>query len=130
MAQRLLRRVCKDCKEEYEPTAEEKEKIKKALEGLPKTVIGVPDISKGYKLARGKGCSKCNNTGYKGRVGVYEIIPIDPEMEKLITKSPSHAEVIELAKKKNFVSMYQDGVIKILNKVTTLEELDEIVGTS
>jgi type II secretory ATPase GspE/PulE/Tfp pilus assembly ATPase PilB-like protein len=130
MAQRLLRRVCSACKEEYEPTEEEKEKIKKALEGLPKTVVGVPDISKGYKLVRGKGCPKCNNTGYKGRVGVYEIIPIEPEMEKLITKSPSHAEVLELAKKKNFVSMYQDGVIKILNKITTLEELDDIVGTN
>ncbi len=127
MGQRLLRRICKDCKEEYEPSAEEKEKIKKALAGLPKEVK-VPDISKSFKLAHGKGCAKCNNTGYKGRVGVYEIIPVDPDVEKLITKSPSHAEVLETVKKKGFVSMYQDGVIKILEKTTTFEELDDIVG--
>ena len=127
MAQRLLRRVCSACKEEYPPTAEEKNKIKMALEGLPKTVAA-PDISKDYKLARGKGCPKCNNTGYKGRVGVYEIIPVDPDLEKLITKSPSHAEILELIKKKNFVSMYQDGILKVLQKITTLEELEDIVG--
>ncbi len=127
LAQRLLRRVCKYCAEDYEPSAEEKEKIKKALAGLPPTVV-VPDISKGFKLSRGKGCPKCNNTGYKGRVGVFEIIPVDADVEKLITKSPSHAEILELIKKKGFISMYQDGVIKILQKTTTFEELDSIVG--
>lgn len=127
LAQRLLRRVCKYCAEEYEPGAEEKEKIAKALAGLPKTVT-LPDISGAFKLARGKGCPKCNNTGYKGRVGVFEIIPIDADIEKLITKSPSHAEILELLKNKGFISMYQDGVIKILEKMTTFEELDGIVG--
>src|SRR3989344_477412 len=124
LAQRLLRRICKDCAEEYEPTAEEKAKITKALDGLPKEVA-VPDLT---KLSRGKGCAKCNNTGYKGRVGVFEIIPVTADIEKLITKSPSHAEILELIKSKGFISMYQDGVIKILQKMTTFEELDSIVG--
>lgn len=127
MAQRLLRRVCKECQEEYTPSAEEKEKIKKALEGLPKEVT-LPDIGKDFKLVRGKGCAKCSKTGYKSRVGVYEIIHIDAAMEKIIAKSPSHAEVLEQAKQSGFVSMYQDGVIKILQGVTTFEELDNIVG--
>jgi len=124
LAQRLLRRICKFCTEEYTPSAEEKTKITKALEGLPKEVIA-PELT---KLSRGKGCAKCNNTGYKGRVGVFEIIPVDPDLEKLITKSPSHAEILKLVKSKGFVSMYQDGVIKILQKMTTFEELDGIVG--
>ena len=127
MAQRLLRRVCPDCKKAYEPNSKEREKIENVLKNLPKTVMA-PDISKGYRLYRGQGCPKCNETGYKGRIGVYELIPIDTEMEKLITKSPSHAEVLELAKKKEFVSMYQDGIIKALNGITTLEELEDIVG--
>ena len=127
LAQRLLRRVCKFCAQDYEPTKVEKEKIKKALEGIPKTVE-LPDVSGDFKLSRGKGCAKCNNTGYKGRVGVFEIIPVDADVEKLITKSPSHAEILELVKKKGFVSMYQDGFIKILQKMTTFEELDSIVG--
>jgi len=127
LAQRLLRRVCKFCVEEYAPSAAEKAKITKALQGLPKTVA-VPDISKDFKLARGKGCAKCNNTGYKGRVGVFEVIHVDADIEKLITKLPSHAEILELIKSKGFISMYQDGVIKILEKITTFEELDSIVG--
>ena len=127
MAQRLLRRICPSCKKEYEPSAEEKEKVKKALTGLPPEVK-IPDISKGFKLYKGAGCPACNNTGYKGRVGIYELIPVDAEIEKLITKSPSHAEVLELAQKKGFISMYKDGMIKVLAGISTLEELDDIVG--
>jgi type IV pilus assembly protein PilB len=128
MAQRLLRRICSACKEEYEPTGEELDKIKKVFDKLPKTVTA-PDISKPFKLARGKGCPKCNNTGYKGRVGVYEIVPVDSEIEKLITKSPSHAEILEVLKQKGFVSMYDDGIIKVVDKMTTIEEVEDIVGT-
>ncbi len=128
IAQRLLRRICPACKEEYDPTAEELAKIKKVFDNLPKTVTA-PDISKPFKLARGKGCPKCNNTGYKGRVGVYEIIPINPEIEKLITESPSHAEILEAIKHKDFVSMYDDGIIKVADKLTTLAEVEDIVGT-
>ena len=127
LAQRLLRRICKFCTEEYTPSAEEKTKITKALEGLLKEVA-VPSVAGDFKLSHGKGCAKCNNTGYKGRVGVFEIIPVAPDLEKLITKSPSHAEILELVKSKGFVSMYQDGVIKILQKMTTFEELESIVG--
>lgn len=129
MAQRLLRRICPECKEAYEPSAEEKEKIKKALTGLPKE-IEVPDTSKNFKIYRGKGCDKCNKTGYRGRVGVYENIVVNAEIEKLITQSPSHATILEAAKKNNFTSMYQDGVMKILEGLTTLEELDSVVGTN
>jgi len=128
MAQRLLRRICASCKKEYKPTEEEKGKIKRALESIPKTVA-LPAISGDFKLYRGQGCSICNKTGYKGRVGIYEIIPVDAEVEKMITRSPSHAEVTELIRKKGFVSMYQDGILKILEGVTTLEELEDVVGT-
>jgi len=127
IAQRLLRRICPACKKEYEPTAQEKEKIKSALSNLPKTVK-IPPHTENFKLWRGKGCEKCNKTGYKGRVGIFEIIPIDLEMEKLITESPSRAAVLEQAKKNNFVSIYQDGILKVLQGVTTLSELEDVVG--
>lgn len=129
MAQRLLRRICPDCKESREPSVGEKEKIKKALTGLPKE-IKIPDAAKELKLYRGKGCDRCNQTGYRGRIGVYENIAVNAEIEKLITQSPSHAAVLEAAKKNGFISMYQDGVIKILEGVTTFEELDSVVGIS
>ena len=127
MAQRLLRRICPDCKSQYQPSHEETEKIKAALSNLPKTVK-VPPLAADFKLWKGRGCPKCNGTGYRSRVGIYEIIPINIDMEKLITKAPSHAEVLEVASKNNFVSMYQDGIIKVVEGVTTLEELEDIVG--
>lgn len=129
MAQRLLRRICSECQKPYSPSAEEKEKIKKALEGLPKQVK-TPDMLKDFKLYKGQGCVKCNNTGYKGRIGVYENIAVNAEMEKLINKSPSHAEVLEAARKNNFISMYQDGILKVLEGITTLEELEDVVGAA
>ncbi len=127
MAQRLVRRICTECKEAYYPSEEEKAKIKKALEGLPKQVE-VPDISKGFKLFKGKGCDKCNHIGFRGQIGVYENITVNAEMERLITKFPSHADVLEVAKKTGFISMYQDGILKVLAGITTLEELEDIVG--
>ncbi len=129
MAQRLLRRVCSACKEEYASSPEELEKIKKALANLPKTVA-IPEITSSLKLARGKGCPLCNQTGYKGRVGIYEIIHVDSELEKLITKSPSHAEILDILTKKDFVSMYQDGMLKAVQQVTTIAELESIVGAA
>ncbi|TSC53729.1 MAG: type IV pilus assembly protein PilB [Parcubacteria group bacterium LiPW_39] len=129
MAQRLLRRVCPECKQQHSPSAEEKAKIKKALSGLPKEVKK-PDMAKEFELWKGQGCARCNHTGYKGRIGVYENIAVTAEIEKLITKFPSHAEVLETARKNNFVSMYQDGILKVLQGITTLEELEDVVGTA
>lgn len=129
MAQRLLRRVCPDCKKEYIADEEQKAKIKKALQGLPEQ-IATPKISEKLKLYKAPGCAKCNGTGYKGRIGVYENIAVSPKIEKLITKSPSHADVLEVAKKSGFVSMYQDGILKVLEGITTLEELENVVGSS
>jgi type II secretory ATPase GspE/PulE/Tfp pilus assembly ATPase PilB-like protein len=128
MAQRLLRRICLACKEEYKPNETEKQKIKIALSNLPKTVE-VPLIDENIKLYRGKGCPACNNTGYKGRIAIFEVIPVDMDIERLITKLPSHADVLEMAKKKGFISMYQDGMIKVVEGVSTLEELESVVGT-
>jgi len=130
MAQRLLRRVCQKCQESYSPSAEETAKIKKALADWPKK-IPAPEFNEKTKLVRGRGCPACNNTGYKGRIAVYEIIPVTPEIEKLITKSPSHAEVLETIKKgQGFISLYQDGLLKVLSGVTTLAELENVVGQS
>ncbi len=128
MAQRLLRRVCPACQESYLPTTEETAKIKKALATWPKKVAA-PEFNEKTKLVRGRGCPACNNTGYKGRIAVYEIIPIAPEIEKLITKSPSHAEVLEIVnKKQDFISLYQDGLMKVLAGITTLTEMESVVG--
>lgn len=122
MAQRLARRLCQKCKKEYKPTKEILEKIKKALEGVDDKVI------EGGRFYQAKGCDQCNKTGYKGRVAILEMIVIDQDLEKLVALSPSHAQVREFSHKKGLLTMYQDGLLKVLSGITTLEELERVVG--
>ncbi len=125
IAQRLVRRLCPECKKETDSTEEEKEKITKALKKLPSSVKA-PAFSKIFKP---QGCDKCNKIGFKGRIGIYEIIKKDTELEKFIAASPGHAEILEFLEKKDFVSMFQDGVLKVLEGITSLEEVESVVGT-
>ncbi len=123
MAQRLIRRICPDCKEKITLDQETLAKIKKHLDGLPKNLL-TTDLNKPFDLYRGKGCPNCDQTGYRGRVGIFEIILVDHEMEIIISKSPSHAEMLDVAVKKGFISMYQDGLLKVLEGITTIEEVE------
>lgn len=130
IAQRLVRRVCENCGEEYKPN----EKILKQLEETLKTVSAdtkakYPKLGKNLTLLKpGKGCEKCNLTGYKGRIAVVELFTVDREMEKLIIKSPSIAEVQEKAVERGMITIKQDGTLKVLNKVTSLEEIERVLG--
>ncbi len=126
-AQRLVRKVCKKCSKKESPSAEELKKIKAGLKGLPKSIKPAQKIDKNLKIARAKGCKHCNNTGYKGRVGIFEIILIDDEMEKFIAKNPSTAEIKEKALSKGMVTMEQDGLLKVLEGITTVEELERVM---
>jgi type IV pilus assembly protein PilB len=126
VAQRLVRKVCK-CKKEREASKEELEKFKKFLENLPPE-IKIPKIEKGLKISQPAGCEDCNFTGFKGRCGIYEIILFDDEMEKFILKEQSIAALREKAKEKGMVTMYQDGLIKVLEGITSIEEVERVVS--
>jgi len=123
VAQRLVRKVCPKCATMSPASTEELNKIKKALSGLPKK-IKIPEIKPGIKIPRVKGCEECNLTGYKGRVGIFEAFVVDDDMEKFILKEPSITTLRERAVKKGMVLMHQDGMIKVLEGVTTIEEVD------
>ena len=73
-------------------------------------------------------CRDCNFTGYQGRIGIYELFEIDKEMEKLILKSPAISEVQELAEKKGMITLLQDGFIKVLDGITSIEEVMRVIG--
>lgn len=127
IAQRLVRKICNYCKEEYRPEDELKEKIKKHLINLPKRVklnINLDD----FKLAKGKGCDKCFNTGYQGRIGIFELLEMNKYLESLVYKRPSEAEILETIKN-DFVNLKQDALIKALNKITTIEEVERVTGS-
>lgn len=111
-AQRLVRRICSKCKEPLEVS-------KKLLEeaGIPEDTF--PD----GKVYKGKGCSHCNQSGYKGRIGIYEIMPISPEIRKLILKNTSADVICKQAIKEGMKTLRDDGIEKIKKGVTTIEEL-------
>ncbi len=127
VAQRLARKVCKKCSILENPTAEELEKIKNGLKNVQGNVK-IPGINENIKIPRIKGCEGCNFTGFQGRIGIFEAFLVDDDMEKFILTEPSIPALKEKAIKKGMVTMYQDGLIKVLNGITTLEEIEKITG--
>ena len=111
-AQRLVRRICSSCREKVKADP-------KLLEdaGIPKGAI-TDNI-----VYRGKGCQDCNQSGYKGRIGLYEVMPISPEMRSMILKGASSDDIAKFAKKEGMVTLRDDGIDKVKNGVTTIEEL-------
>ena len=119
IAQRLVRKLCKVCSTTKKPTEKELAKLSEELGDKVKTDI---------KIAEAKGCDSCNNTGYKGRVGIYEIIVVTPEFEKYILNNPSITEIRDFAKEKGMTTLKYDGFLKVLDGLTTIEEVERVTG--
>lgn len=127
IAQRLVRRVCKKCSQQKKISTEDLEKIKKGLRGIPKTVK-IPKLTEDLKIPQVKGCKDCNFTGYQGRMGLFEGFLIDEEMERFILTSPSISALRKIAVKKGMIPMKSDGLIKVLQGLTTIEEVERVAG--
>ncbi|MDP3973699.1 MAG: ATPase, T2SS/T4P/T4SS family [Candidatus Daviesbacteria bacterium] len=115
IAQRLLRKICTKCRVSFTTTQQELEKI------LPGAKHFFPNAS--TSLYKGKGCNNCGRSGYKGRTAIFEFIQIEGDMQDLILKHPSTQEISDLARKNGSQSLFEDGLEKIKNGITTLEEL-------
>lgn len=128
MAQRLIRKLCLDCRTESKAKTEMVKKIQKVLSPIEDR-FKLPKIDSSLKIyTQGKGCKECNGLGYKGRVGVYEAFVISKEMERLILKSPAISDVQELAEKEGMVTMLQDAYLKLLDGITSVEEIERVLG--
>ncbi|HEV8124752.1 MAG TPA: type IV-A pilus assembly ATPase PilB [Gemmatimonadales bacterium] len=112
VAQRLVRRICKDCKDEHKYTDVEL----KALSG------NIEDLRK-LTFMKGSGCETCSGTGYKGRAGLYEVMSLTPELRRLILRGASVADMQEQAVADGMLTLRMDGMVKIAKGVTTLEEV-------
>ena len=123
VAQRLARRVCTHCATMAAPTKEQAAYIKQAIADLPETRR--PKLAKGYKLKHGTGCSVCHGLGYKGRIAVIEMMPITPDIEKLMTATSKATtqEIQELAVKNGMATLLEDGLHKALDGLTTIDEI-------
>ncbi len=115
LAQRLVRRVCSKCRETYEPPRT----LRKALEKMDCQF----DV-----FYRGVGCRGCRNTGYRGRIGIHELLTIDDELRDAIVSDPSIGNLRRIALRHGMVQLYQDGFRKVREGITTIEEVLQIAG--
>ncbi len=136
MAQRLVRRICESCKEEYKATPKMTAAIKASLKGILPSKNDPVEKTKNlgfekiqlvetdqFTLYRGKGCGRCGNTGFFGRIGVYEIFSISDAIENLVIHQASSADIQGQAIKEGMVTMRQDGFLKVLAGITTIQEI-------
>jgi type IV pilus assembly protein PilB len=112
LAQRLVRRVCRDCRVEYTPEPDVLRRLGLDLDEI-----------RGKKLYRGVGCEKCGGSGYNGRYAIHELITIDDELSNAIVKEASALEIKELAMKRGMKTLREDGMLKAFEGITTLEEV-------
>ena len=127
IAQRLIRKVCKKCVKIEKVSSSVLVKLKKELRGIP-TNIKMPKIDKNLKIPIAVGCKVCSSTGHKGRAGIFEALVVDDEMKKFILTSPSITSLREKAIKKGMLTMYHDGLLKVLEGITTIEEIERVTG--
>jgi type IV pilus assembly protein PilB len=132
-AQRLVRKICENCKEIVHMPSATIEYIKKELSAMRKEdVKGYDiDISKEFVFYHGKGCEECNNTGYKGRIAIFEALEVDNELKEIIAEhNGGENDIKQYAEKMNMISMKQDGIIKVLKGLTTFSEIERVTEGS
>jgi len=122
IAQRLARKICPDCIEDTDVSDEEKDDVKKIIDAMPDDLRKEWE-GKPLKFKKGKGCEHCSNTGYKGRMGIFEVLDVTPPIQELILKRSSDYEINKQAVKEGMASMIQDGIGKALRGLTTLTEV-------
>lgn len=141
VGQRLVRRLCDNCKEQYSATASETDSVKKVLQGkLPKDEKERKELKEeygyealpmttenAYTLYKGVGCKECKD-GYKGRAGIYEVFGMSNEIEKLLVNRETSSKIQEQAIKEGMLTMRQDGYLKALNGFTSLEEVNRVTA--
>jgi type II secretory ATPase GspE/PulE/Tfp pilus assembly ATPase PilB-like protein len=141
IGQRLVRRVCEHCHEEVPATDTQVQSINETLKNvLPKTEAAIaaakeeigfdvlPTLGQtAYTLFKGKGCKECDN-GYKGRIGIYEVYGMTEAMEKLLAEKATTSAIQRQAEADGMITMKQDGYLKALNGLTTLEEVARVAA--
>ena len=126
LGQRLVRILCNKCRIQYEASLHEKELIEKILKTYPDGYV-VPNPLIIYKE---NGCEACNHTGFKGRIGIFEAIVIDNKVEEAIIRDPREHIILEAAAEQKIPTMVEDGIVKVVNGVTSLAELERVVDLS
>jgi type IV pilus assembly protein PilB len=117
LGQRIVRKICDNCKEQYIPLPQILEEIKKILGKF------FPQAQTEIKLSRGKGCDQCAKSGYLGRIGIFETLPVTPKITSLILENADSSAIEKEAILEGMITMKQDGYLKVLQGITTVEEV-------
>lgn len=126
IAQRLVRKLCAECKKSYQPPEKTIKTIKENLSNLPKN-IKAPNLRK-ITLFRPSGCPACNNLGYVGQIGLFEILIKNENLQNLIAKGGQTLEIKKAAQAAGMLTLRQDGLLKAIQGITSLEEVERVTG--
>lgn len=122
IAQRLMRRICLNCRFSYNLTRTE------ACQLFLHADHYFPPSERRVTLYRGKGCAACGNTGYRGRVGIYELLTVTPELEAFIVQRKTTAEINDVARRQGMLTLFEDGLLKVKSGMSTIEELMRVAA--
>ena len=128
MAQRLVRKLCPECKKEKKPTDEEKRMIDSVVTSLNPEDKARLNVKSPYKIYEpGPGCGSCIK-GTRGRIGIFEVLQMTLELEKIILKEPNEGKIAEEARRQKVWTMLKDGIIKVLQGTVSFEEVVTVIG--
>lgn len=127
IAQRLVRKLCAECKKPKKLDEKTKSKIEKFIESLPKRVLRKPYEK--FSVYEPGSCAKCNNSGFKGRTSIFELFLVNQVVEEAIYKNATEIDLKRLAKVQGMVTMQEDGVLKALMGLTSFEEVERLTGS-
>lgn len=125
LAQRLVRKLCPECKKETALEGETKQQVQAIVDGIRNRDVVPENTERVYEPV---GCGACNNSGFRGRIGIFEGIVVDKELDDFVRDNPSEKDIQEIQKKRPLLTMPEDGVVKVLNGVTSLAELTRVVS--
>lgn len=123
LAQRLVSKLCPFCREKAKPSKEVQDIILKEVEGLPLVTKKTLKVPSPLMVYQSKGCKKCNFKGFSGRIGVFEALAMTDELAQLILRTPDEQKISQEAFRQGMLTMKQDGILKVLDGVTTVAEI-------
>lgn len=123
IGQRLCRKLCPHCKRKVLAKGEAKEFILEALSNLPPLIKKEVRIPRDIYIYAPEGCKKCKDSGYSGRIGIFEVLSMNSRLAEIILKEPTESQILKEAKEQGMLTMQQDGVLKVLEGTTSIEEI-------
>ena len=126
ISQRLVRTLCNNCKVKTKPNEKISKYIAERIKIMPAYAREQNKDGENFVIYQTKGCEVCNFKGYVGRIGLYEVLAITPEIAEIIVKNPSEDQILKIAQKQGMLTMEQEGIIKVLKGETTIDEIERV----